>query len=91
LARSVHREPVAGDPLLVVDDGIDAQRRLDHLVDAVGRLAPEDRDLLVMIAWESCSGAEAAEMLGIPAGTVRSRLNRIRSQLRSQERNFADG
>lgn len=32
-------------------------------------------------AWEHMSSSEAAAVLGIPAGTVRSRLHRIRKEL----------
>jgi len=80
-ARAVRIETDYGDPLLPVDDRIDASRRFDRLIDAVGSLDPEDRDLLVLVAWEQMTSREVAEVLGIPAGTVRSRLKRIRVRL----------
>jgi anionic cell wall polymer biosynthesis LytR-Cps2A-Psr (LCP) family protein len=52
---------------------------VQRLMDQVGQLAPEDRDLLVLIAWEGFSNRDAAAVLGIPAGTVGSRLHRIRA------------
>ena len=76
---------VTGDPLVAVEDAVDAQRRVARLVDAVCALSPDDRDLLVLTAWEGMSSTETASVLGVPAGTVRSRLNRIRTQLRTDE------
>ena len=49
---------------------------------AVGRLAPELREVLVLVSVETFSYAEAAEILDIPLGTVMSRLFRARTQLR---------
>ncbi len=41
------------------------------------------RDVLVLVAWEQLSYQEVAVALGIPAGTVRSRLNRARTKVRA--------
>ena len=49
---------------------------------AIGELPPEDRDLLLLTVWEECSYRDSAQILDIPVGTVRSRLHRIRRQLR---------
>ena len=80
-AELVGQRVVAVDPLLHVDDVIDARRRYAALVDAVHALAPEDRDLLVLVVWEQMSSREAAELLRIQPGTVRSRMHRIRTEL----------
>ncbi|WP_320773012.1 sigma-70 family RNA polymerase sigma factor [Streptomyces sp. CRN 30] len=40
---------------------------------AVRTLTPEHRDVLVLVYFQGASVAEAAEVLGIPAGTVKSR------------------
>jgi RNA polymerase sigma-70 factor (ECF subfamily) len=52
----------------------DVERALDNLPDGL-------RAVVVMVEIEGCSYAEVAAMLGIPIGTVRSRLNRARSML----------
>jgi RNA polymerase sigma-70 factor (ECF subfamily) len=39
--------------------------------------------VVVLIAWEDLSYAETAQALGIPVGTVRSRLHRARAALRT--------
>ena len=55
--------------------------RLD-LERALALLAPQAREVLLLVAMEQCSYAETAQMLGIPVGTVMSRLARAREQLR---------
>jgi RNA polymerase sigma factor (sigma-70 family) len=52
------------------------------LCDALVGLSPGDRDVLLLIACEELTYDEVARALGIPVGTVRSRLHRARSQLR---------
>ncbi|MGY1622378.1 RNA polymerase sigma factor [Geodermatophilus sp. SYSU D00965] len=50
---------------------------------ALGRLAPEDRELLTLIAWEGLTPSQAAAALGLTAGTARVRLHRARTRLRA--------
>ena len=54
---------------------------------ALRRLAARDREALLLVAWGELSYEETATALGIPIGTVRSRINRARGQL---ERGLAD-
>lgn len=49
---------------------------------AIGQLAPELREVLVLVSVETFSYAETAKILDIPIGTVMSRLYRARTQLR---------
>jgi len=85
--RATHRlaqqSTVPGDALLVVAERIDATTEAARVMAAVADLAPEDRDLLLLVAWEHTRYKECAETLGIPVGTVRSRLHRIRRELRT--------
>ena len=53
-----------------------------RIVAGVNELPERDREVLVLYAWEQLSYAEIGEALDIPTGTVRSRLNRVRSVLR---------
>jgi RNA polymerase sigma-70 factor (ECF subfamily) len=55
--------------------------RLD-LERALALLAPQAREVLLLVGMEQLSYAETAQMLGIPIGTVMSRLARAREQLR---------
>jgi RNA polymerase sigma factor (sigma-70 family) len=53
-----------------------------QLAAALAGLPDGERDVLVLIAWEQLSYDETARALGVPLGTVRSRLNRARARLR---------
>jgi len=54
-----------------------------ELAGALARLPAKDRDVLLLIAWADLSYEEVSHALGIPVGTVRSRLNRARRKARS--------
>jgi RNA polymerase sigma-70 factor, ECF subfamily len=51
---------------------------------ALGRLRPEDRELLMLIAWEGLSPTDAAASLGISVSTFSVRLHRARQRLESE-------
>jgi len=53
------------------------------LARALATLTKADREVLLLIAWADLSYAEVAAALGIPVGTVRSRLNRARTRVRA--------
>ncbi len=80
--KLANRPVVRGDALLDVAERIDASTDAERVMTAVADLAPEDRDLLLLVAWESVPYKLCAEILGVPVGTVRSRLHRIRRELR---------
>lgn len=52
-----------------------------ELYRAVRKLAAGDRDALLLVAWGELSYDETAQALGIPVGTVRSRIARARKKL----------
>jgi RNA polymerase sigma factor (sigma-70 family) len=54
-----------------------------ELASALATLSHGDREVLLLIAWADLSYAEVAGALGIPVGTVRSRLNRARTRIRA--------
>lgn len=49
---------------------------------AIDRLTPDFREPILLVALEEMSYADAALVLDVPVGTVRSRLSRARAQLR---------
>ncbi|RWN30675.1 MAG: RNA polymerase sigma factor [Mesorhizobium sp.] len=53
-----------------------------EIVDALQAISPDRRAALVMVAIEGFSYAEAANILGVPAGTLMSRIARGREELR---------
>lgn len=75
----LYRVPAESDT--VVDD-TDARRLAPVLVDALGKLAERDRQVLLLQAVTELSYQEIADVLDIPIGTVRSTLNRARHRMR---------
>jgi RNA polymerase sigma-70 factor (ECF subfamily) len=57
---------------------LDAQAQRSQLVAALRALTPVERDLLLLVAWEGLTPAQAAESLGISKVAARSRLHRAR-------------
>ncbi|MFY1670064.1 RNA polymerase sigma factor [Plantactinospora sp. WMMB334] len=66
-----------------VDARIAASSARDRLVAALAGLSPEDRDTLLLVVWAGLSHQETSGALGVPVGTVGSRLHRVRRQLRA--------
>lgn len=81
LARHTAPEPVA-DIADATVGRIDDTRRLAAVRQALGGLRRKEREVLVLCVWSGLDYAEAAKALGIPVGTVRSRLSRARTRLR---------
>jgi RNA polymerase sigma factor (sigma-70 family) len=52
--------------------------------DALGRLTPDDRELLTLVAWDGLRADQAAAVLGISAAAARQRLVRARRRLRAE-------
>jgi RNA polymerase sigma-70 factor (ECF subfamily) len=69
-ARAVQHEPPGAPP----DPGGDAIR-------AVARLPRRQREVVLLHAWADLSYEQIAVALGLPVGTVRSRLSRARRRL----------
>lgn len=81
-------ERLAGAPSTHVE-AFDPTGGLDaSWIRVLRRLAPGDRDALLLIAWGELSYAETAQTLGIPVGTVRSRLARVRRQITEQAKDI---
>ncbi len=55
---------------------------LAEVLAQVGRLPVEQREVLMLAAVEELRYEEIAEVLGVPIGTVMSRLSRARDKLR---------
>lgn len=65
-----------------VDDRVSADHASRQLAAALARLSAELRDTMLLATWSDLSYEEIAVALGVPTGTVRSRLSRARSKLR---------
>jgi RNA polymerase sigma-70 factor (ECF subfamily) len=78
LQRAFRETPEPYHPPPERTEAADARR----LREAVARLRPDGRDIVYLRYFLALSEAEAAEALGIPAGTAKSRLSRALAQLR---------
>ncbi|WUI03249.1 RNA polymerase sigma factor [Spirillospora sp. NBC_00431] len=78
--------PDACDHADAVAERLDAERAMAGLLRLVRRLSRDDQDVLALCAGDGLSYAQAALALGVPVGTVRSRLSRARSRLRDLAR-----
>ncbi|NKY97485.1 RNA polymerase sigma factor [Nocardiopsis alborubida] len=62
---------------------VDATALSGSLAAALARLSRGDRDALLLVAWGEMTYEETARVLGVPVGTVRSRLHRARKRVRA--------
>jgi len=81
-ARLLAEGAPAADPADGVVAALDAATLWAVVADRVGQLPDIERDALVLFVWEDLSYDEIATALEVPVGTIRSRLNRARQQLR---------
>ena len=65
-------------------DRIDQRDNVDRVRLAMSRLDEQKRAILMLRGYEQLSYEELAEHLGIPIGTVMSRLNRARTALQQE-------
>ena len=65
------------------DEGMERREDEARLYAALARLSPEHRDVLVLKDLDGQRYEEIALVLGVPIGTVRSRLHRARMELRN--------
>jgi RNA polymerase sigma-70 factor (ECF subfamily) len=75
--RRVPAEPTYQDGAERVDDRLDARR----VMPAFENLDRRHQDVLALCVIEELTVAEAARALGIPPGTVKSRLSRAKQHL----------
>lgn len=93
-ARRRHQRLLARlpEPMQADDFGDDSaaraddERRMAGVLEVLSSLRAEEQAVVYLCDWSGLSQAEAALSLGIPAGTVRSRLARAHEHLRAQLR-----
>ncbi|AYG04481.1 RNA polymerase sigma factor [Gryllotalpicola protaetiae] len=78
-ATAAFRE--GGDGGQAIIERLDAERDVAGLAPAIAALPRRDRETLLLYAWADLDYAGVAAALGVPIGTVRSRLNRVRRKL----------
>jgi RNA polymerase sigma factor (sigma-70 family) len=88
LSRLANRvETTSGDD----DEDLFDERQRGQLALALGRLGRRQREVLLLHCWAGLSHGEIAMALGIPAGTVASRLSRARQHVRAALADEIDG
>ncbi|MFE0421981.1 sigma-70 family RNA polymerase sigma factor [Streptomyces sp. NPDC058953] len=85
-ARAARPTEVAESPTNGPVEGDHAEGVVDSMVvmEALDRLSPDHREVLVEIYFQGRTVTEAAKVLGIPAGTVKSRSHYALKALREQ-------
>ncbi len=76
------RAAVEAESSSVNDDDLGDALLAPRLADAIRLMPTEQRDVLLLHTWADLSYEQIAEALGVPIGTVRSRLSRARQRLR---------
>ena len=74
-----HDDPATAQSVAPEEPG---EVELADLHRALASLAPAQRDVVLLVGLEQLSYRDAAATLGVPVGTVMSRLSRGRAQLR---------
>ena len=69
-----------------VDPGPEPSGGDGELDAALGRLRPDDREILRLFAWEQLTTGEIAQVLGISANAAGVRLHRAKARLRDELR-----
>jgi RNA polymerase sigma-70 factor (ECF subfamily) len=81
LARLNPDDQFSADHADAVAAAVDSERLMAELRQAVGRLPRHEREVIELCAWSGLDVKGAAVALGVPAGTVKSRLHRARRRL----------
>lgn len=69
------------DPADEVANRLDTQSMNGHVREGLSRLPKRDQDIITLCIIQQLSTADAAAVLSIPAGTVKSRLSRAKQRL----------
>jgi RNA polymerase sigma-70 factor (ECF subfamily) len=77
-ASSPHPGPDHADE---VGQRVDNERAMSRIAQAMADLPERDREVIALVVWSGLTYEETAEALGVPVGTVRSRLARARARL----------
>lgn len=82
--RGIRRRTALADRLRsVVREEPTPEANLDlDLRDALSALTPKDRELVMLVAWDGFTVADAGRIVGISADAARARYSRARAKLR---------
>lgn len=77
----VDQESTVPDHSAAAAAKVDDERAMSNVRRILERIPAKQREVVELVVWSDCSMAEAARALGVPEGTVKSRLNRARKSL----------
>lgn len=72
------------------EDTVLTVSRRDALITALLRLAPKDREALLLTGWDGLAPADAAQVAGVSVAAFKMRLSRARRRLESGSAQAAD-
>ena len=81
VASASREEHVSHGDLDATVARLDAEISTRELAPLIASLSAKDRETLLLYAWGDLTYEEIAIALGVPVGTVRSRINRVRTRL----------
>jgi RNA polymerase sigma-70 factor (ECF subfamily) len=79
LKRLDGRRIPAGDDAVI--DRLDAETSLNLVSDVVRELSEQEREIVLLVFWSGLSYEATSVALGVPIGTIRSRVSRTRRKL----------
>jgi RNA polymerase sigma-70 factor (ECF subfamily) len=81
--RTALTDQLRADLILSAPDGHHgASAHAEHAADLVRQLPTPDREIFMLLHWDGFTLTEIGQLLGMPAGTVRSRYARARAALK---------
>lgn len=81
LLRRLSQPDLVPDPSESVAGRLDAEIEAKAVLKAIDALDERDRDVAIICLADAHTYEQAAQILGIPVGTVKSRINRVRKIL----------
>ncbi|WP_281300488.1 MULTISPECIES: RNA polymerase sigma factor [unclassified Iodidimonas] len=87
--KEVAADDMSENPALSINASQDVRLECHRMFKALENLKPRHSEVLLLVAVEGFSYDQAAQIMNIPVGTVRSRLTRARADLRAEMKNTA--
>ncbi|MFP4098936.1 MAG: RNA polymerase sigma factor [Alphaproteobacteria bacterium] len=85
--KEVAADDMSESPAMAVNASQDTKLECQRMLKALENLKPRHSEVLLLVAVEGFSYDQAAQIMDIPVGTVRSRLARAREDLRAEMKN----